>query len=159
MKNMETDYIETTIVSYLVARSSSEPIMSAHQQLTRRWWQDRRPRFHCVTSTEVVREASQGDPEMSQLRLEALADLPVLPITETTRELAKEILQRGLLPPQAVSDAIHVAVASTEGIETLLTWKCRHLANPAILRSLRVFMSAHGLLLPEVCAPVELGAD
>jgi hypothetical protein len=33
--------------------------------------------FHCVTSEEVVREASQGDPEMSRLRLEALADMPV----------------------------------------------------------------------------------
>ena len=155
---METVYIETTIVSLLVARPSRDPIMAAHQQLTRRWWQERRLRFDCVTSEEVVREASQGDAEMIRLRLEALAGLPVLPVTETARGLAKEILRKGLLPPQAVSDAIHAAVASTESIETLLTWNCRHLANPAILRSLRAFMSAHGLVLPEVCTPIELGA-
>jgi predicted nucleic acid-binding protein len=156
---METVYIETTVVSLLVARPSRDPIIAAHQQITRRWWQDRRLRFHCVTSEEAVREASQGDPEMSRLRLEALAVLPVLPVTETARGLAKELLRKGLLPPQAVSDAIHAAVASTESIETLLTWNCRHLANPSILRSLRAFMSAHGLQLPEVCTPVELGAD
>jgi predicted nucleic acid-binding protein len=133
--------------------------MGAHQLVTRRWWQDQRLRFNCVTSEEMVREASQGDAEMSRLRLEALAGLPVLPVTETARALAKELLRKGLLPPQAVSDAIHVAVASTESLETLLTWNCRHLANPAILRSLRLFMSARGLQLPEVCTPIELDAD
>jgi predicted nucleic acid-binding protein len=156
---METVYIETTVVSLLVARPSRDPIMAAHQQLTRRWWHDRRSQFQCVTSEEVMREASQGDPEASRLRLEALADLPVLPVTEAARGLAKGILRRRLLPPQAVSDAIHASVASAEGIEVLLTWNCRHLANPAILRSLRAFMGAHGLLLPEVCTPIELGAD
>lgn len=60
---METVYIETTVVSLLVARPSRDPIMAAHQQLTRRWWQDRRSQFQCVTSEEVMREASQGDPE------------------------------------------------------------------------------------------------
>jgi predicted nucleic acid-binding protein len=159
MKVMETVYIETTIVSLLVARPSRDPLIAAHQQLTRQWWQDRRLRFNCVTSEEVVREASQGDADMSRLRLEALAGLPVLRVTETARGLAKEILQKGLLPLQAVSDAIHASVASTEGIETLLTWNCRHLANPLILRQLRAFMTGHGLTLPEVCTPVELGAD
>ncbi len=112
-----------------------------------------------MTSEEVVREASQGDAEMIRLRLEALAGLPVLPVTEAARELAKEIIRKGLLPPPAVSDAIHAAVAATESIATLLTWNCRHLANPVILRSLRTFMSAHGVTLPEVCTPIELGAD
>jgi hypothetical protein len=93
MKVMETVYIETTIVSLLVARPSRDPLIAAHQQLTRQWWQDRRLRFNCVTSEEVVREASQGDADMSRLRLEALAGLPVLRVTETARGLAKEILQ------------------------------------------------------------------
>ena len=156
---METVYIETTVVSLLVARPSRDPIIAAHQQITRRWWQERRLRFDCVTSEEVVREASQGDPEMSRLRLEALAGMPVLPVAETALRLAEEVLRKGILPRQAVSDAIHASVASSEGIQTLLTWNCRHLANPLILRQLRAFMNARGLTLPEVCTPIELDAD
>ena len=156
---METVYIETTVVSLLVARSSRDPIIAAHQQITRRWWQERRLRFDCVTSEEVVREASQGDPEMSRLRLEALAGMPVLPVAEAALRLAEEVLRKGILPRQAVSDAIHASVASSEGIQTLLTWNCRHLANPLILRQLRAFMNARGLTLPEVCTPIELDAD
>ncbi len=75
---MESIYIETTIVSYLVANPSRDPMLAAHQELTRRWWQDERQRYQCVISREVLREASMGDAEMSRRRVEALAGLPVL---------------------------------------------------------------------------------
>lgn len=93
---------------------------------------------------------------MSRLRLEALAGMPVLPVTEAALSLAGELLRKGILPRQAVSDAIHASIASSEGIQTLLTWNCRHLANPFILRQLRVFMGVRGLTLPEVCTLIEL---
>jgi predicted nucleic acid-binding protein len=156
---MDTVYIETTIVSLLVARPSRDPIMAAHQQVTRRWWRDRRLRFNCVTSEEVLREAAQGDSEMSRLRLDALAGMPVLPVADAALRLAEIVLQMGILPPQAFSDAIHVATASHHGVPVLLTWNCRHLANPFVLRQLRAFMSASGLTLPEVCTPVEFEAE
>jgi hypothetical protein len=38
----ESVYIETTIVSYLVANPSRDPILASHQQLTRQWRQDER---------------------------------------------------------------------------------------------------------------------
>lgn len=84
---METVYIETTVVSLLVARPSRDPIMATHQQITRNWWQERRPQFRCVTSEEVLREASQGDAEMSRLRLEALAGMLVLPVESLSTTL------------------------------------------------------------------------
>ena len=34
-------YIETTIVSYLVALPTQDLIQSAHQQITREWWERR----------------------------------------------------------------------------------------------------------------------
>jgi hypothetical protein len=37
---METVYIETTVVSYLAANPSRDPILAAHQQITRQWWQN-----------------------------------------------------------------------------------------------------------------------
>jgi hypothetical protein len=74
---METIYIETTVVSYLVANPSRDSILAAHQQLTRQWWQDERVRYKCVTSEEVLREAALGDAEMSRRRAEALAGMTV----------------------------------------------------------------------------------
>jgi hypothetical protein len=153
---MESVYIETSVVSYLVANPSQDSMLAAHQQLTRQWWQDERHRYQCVTSREVLREASLGDAEMSRRRTEALAGLTVLKVEDSARELARAILAERLLPPAAASDAIHAVVAAQNRVDILLTWNCRHLANPHLLAKLRTFMAAHGLVLPEVCTPIEI---
>jgi len=156
---METIYIETTVVSYLVANPSRDAILAAHQQLTRQWWQDERQRYKCVTSEEVLREAALGDTEMISHRAKALAGMTVLLVDDTARDLAGEIMAEKILPPAAASDAIHAAVASLNQVNILLTWNCRHLANPHLLRRLREFMARRALTLPEVCTPIELAAE
>ena len=156
---METVYIETTIVSYLVARPSRDLVMAAHQEVTRQWWQDERLNYRCVTSNEVLREASQGDDEMSRRRLEALAGLPLLQTDDQVRLLAKEMVLRKLLPPTVISDALHAVTASLHRADYLLTWNCRHLANPHLQKQLRAFMAEHGMVLPEICTPIDLAGD
>jgi len=156
---METVYIETSIVSFLVADPSRDSILAAHQQLTRQWWQDQRSAYQCLVSDEVLREAARGDANQARLRLEALQNLPTLPITTEVENLADAILQSGSLPPAARSDAIHVAAATLVKVDFLLTWNCRHLANPHLQKQLRALMAARGLILPEICTPIELGGQ
>jgi hypothetical protein len=153
---VETIYIETTVVSYLVANPSRDTILTAHQQLTRQWWQDERQHYQCVTLAEVLKEAGLGDMEMSRRRVEALSGLTVLAVDKSARSLAQELLAARILPPAAASDAIHAVVAAQCGINILLTWNCRHLANPHLLGKLRQFVGRHGLTLPEICTPIEL---
>jgi len=156
---METVFIETTIVSYLVANRSRDLVVAAHQETTEEWWTDFRPRYRCVTSEEVLREASLGDTAMSRRRMDMLAGMPVLSVDVPTRELARELIRTGLLPREALSDALHVSVATRHAVDYLLTWNCRHLANPHLLKRLRAFMAAQKLELPEICTPLELGGD
>ena len=156
---METVYIETTIDSDLVARPSRDMVMAAHQEITRQWWQHERPIYRCVASHEVLRESSQGDAEMSRLRGEALAGLPLLETGDPVRRLAKEMVQRNVLPAKAISDALHVVAASWHRVDYLLTWNCRHLANPHLQKPLRAFMAEHSLVLPEICTPLDLAGD
>jgi hypothetical protein len=73
--------------------------------------------------------------------------------------LAKELVQEQLLPPAAVSDALHAAVASLHQVDYLLTWNCRHLANPHLQKRLRTFMAGYKLVLPEICTPIDLAVD
>ena len=54
-------YLETTIVSYLTARSSSDVLLAVHQQLTMEWWAQHRSRFEVFASDLVLLEASRGD--------------------------------------------------------------------------------------------------
>ena len=96
---------------------------------------------------------------MSQQRLSALSELIVLRVDEPLKALARGIIKENLLPPAATSDAIHAAAASFHGVDYLLTWNCRHLANPHLQKNLRAFMTNRGLTLPEICTPIELIGD
>ena len=156
---METVYIETTVVSYLVANPSRHLITAGQQQATHDWWTRRQGSFYCMVSQETLAEAARGDTEQAARRLAALAGLPVLPIAAEAELLAADFLRTGALPPSARSDAIHLAVASFVQADYLLTWNCRHLANAQIIRRLEREAARSGWNLPTICTPLELMGD
>jgi len=47
---MELVYMETTFISYLVARPSRDLLVASHQQVTQDWWENRRGEFECSVS-------------------------------------------------------------------------------------------------------------
>jgi hypothetical protein len=153
---METVYIETTIVSFLVARTKENTPSRQWQVWTKDWWQLRRPYFECVTSPEVVSEAEAGDKEMSRKRLEALDGLTLLQRTPAVDKMADNFLKVGALPPKAKADAVHLAFATVNKIDYLLTWNMRHLANAFIQMRLRPVAEERGFRLPMVCTPLQL---
>lgn len=152
----EIVYIETTIVSYLVAKPSRDLILAAHQEVTREWWENQRPLYRCVTSQETLREASVGDERMAASRLDALKDLPVIELNADIKETAISFLQTGAIPETMRPDAIHLAAALHAGADYLLTWNCRHLANAHVLRRLEREAVVRQWHLPTVCTPLEL---
>ena len=75
---MSAIYVETSIIGYLTARSASDVVFQARQELTRRWWQQRRDGFDLYISQPVLDEAGAGDPAAAVDRLRLLKGLPLL---------------------------------------------------------------------------------
>lgn len=153
---MESVYLETSFISYLVACPSRDLIVAGHQQTTLEWWANRRSEFECSVSQVVIEEASLGDPAEVQKRLAIISDLPSLDVTEDSEALTRAIMAAGMLPPHAFPDAAHVAVSAVHGIEYLLTWNCKHLANAQIARRIAVVCDKLGYGMPIICTPEEL---
>ena len=153
---MESVYIETTFLSYLVARPSRDLIVAAHQQITNEWWSQHRSQFECYVSQVVIDEASAGDPEEVSKRLGILADLLVLEAAPEAEELATALLSSGVTPPRAVGDAAHIAIATVNAVDYLLTWNCRHLANAQTVRRVSTVCQKYGHRMPVICTPEEL---
>lgn len=149
-------YVETSVVSYLTARPSKDPIKSACQLITREWWDAGRPGVEAFISPYVVEEASAGDDQAAQERIAVMRELPVLPIAPEMIELAEYLLMGGGLPAKARLDALHIACAACHAIDVLLTWNCTHIANPAKLPVMRGLCAAQGYRLPELVTPFEL---
>jgi hypothetical protein len=153
---MESVYLETTFISYLVARASRDVIVAGHQQTTQDWWANRRSQFECSVSQVVIDEASLGDPAEAQKRLAILGGLPALEITKDADLLGQAIMAAGIIPPRAVRDAAHVAVTAVHAIDYLLTWNCKHLANAQIARRIALVCEKLGHRMPIICTPEEL---
>ena len=153
---MESVYLETSFISYLVARPSRDVIVAGHQQTTQEWWDNRRSQFECSVSQVVIDEASVGDATEIQKRLAIVSGLPILKVTEEAEALAQAIMAGGMLPPHAGRDAAHVAVATIHGIDYLLTWNCKHLANAQISRRIALVCEKLERQMPVICTPEEL---
>jgi hypothetical protein len=151
-----TIYIETTFISYLTAWPSRDVVVAGHQQVTREWWNDCRGRYELCISQLVIQEASAGDSQAAKERLEILSQMKLLPTTEVAVELAELLVSSAALPAKAAADALHVAISATSGVDYLLTWNCRHLANASMRSRIETACEARGYRPPIICTPEEL---
>lgn len=84
---MESVYIETTVLSYLVALPAKDVVIAGHQKTTQDWWAIRRAEFDCFISQVVIDEISAGDPSEVKKRLAVADSLDSLAVTEDAGEL------------------------------------------------------------------------
>ena len=151
-----TVYVETTVVSYLVARPARDIVVLAHQEITRSWWETAADRFDICVSQAVLEEVARGDAQAASSRVEALKGFGVLPLTDEVEALAQVYLDRLAIPERSIADAVHLAVASVHATDYLLTWNCAHIANAEIRRALAQINSEQGVGIPIICTPEEL---
>ena len=122
-------YVETTVVSYLVARPSNNVTVSDRQHATRQLWEEYFDAFEFVTSDIVLEEAERGDPREAERRTAVLEDVRTLPLSLGAAALAHKLIEAGAVPPQFLSDAQHIAIAVVHSIEYLVSWNYKHIIN------------------------------
>lgn len=154
-----TVYIETTIISYLAARPSRDLVLAAMQEITRDWWDRHRAKFSLYTAELVWVEAAAGDAHAAADRLALLKSVPLLETTEKALAVAEALVREAVLAETAERDALHVGVAADNGMDFLLTWNCRHLANAMLRDRIEEVCEDLGLRAPKICTPEELLGD
>jgi hypothetical protein len=151
-----TVYLETTVIGYLAMRVSSILRVAGNQQTTRDWWDNHRVDFDLFVSRFVVDECSQGDPVAARERLAYLEGVRFLQVPVEADSLAESLLAGVPLPEKAATDALHISAAAVNGIEYLLTWNCRHIANPSLRPRIERLCREMGFEPPVICTPQEL---
>jgi len=107
-------------------------------------------------SPVVADEVSRGDADFAAARMARLAGLTVLPVNDAAQELTVRLLAEGIIPAVAADDAAHLGVAAAHAMDFLLTWNCKHINNPHLIRRIEHACTAVGLTCPIICAPAEL---
>ena len=149
-------YVETTVISYLTAWPSRDVVVAGYQQSTREWWRTAGARFELVASELVVNESRAGDPVAAKDRLAVLESVTLLEATHEAANLAQKLIESGTIPAKAVEDAGHIAIAVTNGVEYLVTWNCRHIANATRRADIERVCREAGYEPTIICTPDEL---
>lgn len=152
-------YLETSVISYLTSRPSRDVVVAGHQQVTQEWWEKRREAFQLVASELVLQEVAAGDAQAARDRLKVLAGVELLAVSTQALALAEAMMEPGPIPKTAAEDALHIAIAVTNGVEYLLTWNYKHLANAAMRSSIEQTCRAKGFEPSIICTPEELMED
>lgn len=151
-----TLYMETAIVSYMTSWLNRDATVARRQSVIRDWWRRHRIRHLIYTSEVVIGEASRGDPFAARRRLEILRKLPRVHVSPQSHELAELILAHCRLPARLYDDAQHVALCALHGLDVLLTWNCKHLANEHMLPFIGRACEAYGYAPPTILTPEQL---
>ena len=140
----------------MAARPSRDIITAAHQQITHEWWDGRRGDFDVFISEIVVKEINEGDENAVQRRLETIESIPEVEMTPEAVTLAQSLVDAGLVPQKAATDALHIAIATVHGMDYLLTWNLKHIANATLRNEIADGCRQRGYEPPIICTPEEL---
>jgi hypothetical protein len=104
----------------------------------------------------VLQEPAGGDPEVARRRIAALDAVPVLMASDEALSLARHLVESSTIPTRAAADAAHIAMATVHGMNYLLTWNCRHIANAEMRSKIERACRVRGYEPPVLCTPEEL---
>lgn len=155
----EKVYLETSIVSYYTARPSRDIVIAARQEITHEIWPNLQKDFDIYISALVIQEVSSGDEQAAKKRLSLVKGIPILEISDKVESLAKSLISENAIPPEFKEDALHIAVASTNGMDFLLTWNFTHINN-AFKKSIIIkAVENQGFIPPVICSPEEFQGE
>jgi predicted nucleic acid-binding protein len=157
--NKPTLYLETTILSYLLARLSRDILTLARQQLTRDWWEYEHNKYEIVISTLVQTTLEESPSDLRDAPAEYLRSCKILPASSKIDQRAVEILQELPTPSISEADAHHLACAMIHEIEYFLTWQFKTLANAFVRRRLDGICRQHGWFMPTIGTPEHMMSD
>src|SRR6185295_2178101 len=138
------------------SRPSRDLVTAAHQQITHEWWAQAKANFEIFVSEAVLEEIRAGDRALSIRRLELVKDLPVLTLSAEVGDLVRLYSGRLGLPEHASTDVLHIAFAVAYGLDYLVTWNCRHIANGRVIHRLASLNREAGRPTPIIVTPEEL---
>ena len=150
-------YLETSVISYLVARPSPDPEKTGMWRYAMRFMDEYAQGYDIVVSDIVAKEAGRGNPDEAARRLEKVREFRMLQYDAAlARSLSAQLRERHQLFEKAVEDSMHIAACAVAGVDFLLTWNCRHMANPIALQKTIRIVTECGYECPVIVTPREL---
>jgi predicted nucleic acid-binding protein len=124
-------YLDTSVPNFLFADDSPEK-----KEVTVDFFENfiNKGKYKAFISALVITEIENTQNPIKRLQLiESLRKYPIEIISldnfDEVEKLAQKYIQSGVIPEKKIMDALHVAVCTIYGINILVSWNFKHLAN------------------------------
>lgn len=146
-------YLETSFFSACVSiRKSVKSLGWRASSLE--WWETERANHELFISNEVIKELSDPDFINREKAIAMLEGLNLLEPAQEIEQFADLLVAEKVMPKPSLSgDAIHVATATIHGMQYILSWNVKHLANENKRTHLGVICMRLGLVPPIIVTP------
>lgn len=148
-------YVETSVIgAYFEER---DDVVSASQcYWSRLWWDHISSQYDVIISEAVVNELANPNYPHSQDTVALVDNIQHVELVGEVYDIVNIYIERKLMPGNILGDALHLALASYHKCDYLLTWNCKHLANPNKFQHIRIVNTALGLYVPVITTPNQL---
>lgn len=148
-------YLETSVISYLAAKPLRDAVQTARTQASLALWDARSAMSLCVSQV-VIDEISSGDMAAAKRRQEWVRDLPLLSLTDEATYLAQLLVERKALPHVALTDALHIALATVHKMDAIASYNFRHIAGAFARQKIELCLQQLGYRSPIIASPDQL---
>ena len=89
-------------------------------------------------------------------RLEMVKEIDLIEVPWEADELAAALIAGHAVPASEPRDALHIAISAVNGVNYLLTWNFKHIANASVRGRIEQICRDAGFEPPVICTPEEL---
>lgn len=149
-KKMRKVYLDTSVISALFDERTPE-----RMAYTKQSWENI---LSCdvYISDAVKEELDFAEQSLADKFRSVVSGFTVLTIDERAMDLARIYVEQGIFPEKYYDDALHVAIASVNEIELLISWNFKHLVKIRTKRQVCAVNLVNDFCAVEIIAPPEL---
>ena len=159
MKRMKV-YLDTSVINHLFADDAPEAKKTTHELFNS---YIKHIIFDTYVSPIVIEELENTNDINKRTQLINVIenfDFSFLNYDSNKEEidsLAKGYIEKGILPPKSIADALHVAFSTFYEMDALISWNYKHLANINRERKIISLNITHGYNYTlRICSPMEV---
>lgn len=142
-------YVDTSVIGGCLDKEFSE--------WSRRLFEEFRLGLKVAVVSDITRRELEAAPADVVRSLTELPDSAVenVLLTDEAERVAAEYLARGAAGDATVVDAQHIAIATVEGVDVLVSWNFRHIVNVGRIRAFNAVNQELGYPELEIRTPRE----
>lgn len=145
-------YLDTTIPNYLFADHYPE-----RKEITRLLMKAIGSKeYEAYISDVVVRELTAAPEPLLAKMMAEIMNIPRLQSIEVTEKLSRVYLKNKIFSPIYMDDARHVAIATINNIDALVSWNFGHLVNLERVKKVNIVNEIMGYKHIEIISPQEV---